>query len=29
VGIDHDQHRYSVERIPDAIRASLIGDLAS
>ncbi|HSC08875.1 MAG TPA: DUF3501 family protein [Steroidobacteraceae bacterium] len=27
VGIDHDQHRYSVERVPDAIRASLIADL--
>ena len=29
VGIDHDQHRHSVERVPDAIRASLIGDLES
>jgi hypothetical protein len=29
VGIDHDQHRYSVERVPDAIRASLIADLES
>jgi uncharacterized protein DUF3501 len=29
VGIDHDQHRYSVERVPDAIRASLIADLVS
>jgi hypothetical protein len=29
VGIDHDQHHYSVERVPDAIRASLIADLES
>ena len=29
VGIDHDQHRHTVERVPDAIRASLIGDLES
>ena len=29
VGIDHDQHRYSVERVPDAIRASLIADLVN
>ena len=27
VGIDHDQHRYTVERVPDAVRTSLIGDL--
>ncbi len=27
VGIDHDQHRFTVERVPDSVRASLIGDL--
>jgi hypothetical protein len=27
VGIDHDQHRFAVERVPEAVRASLIGDL--
>jgi hypothetical protein len=27
VGIDHDQHRFSVARVPEAVRASLIGDL--
>ena len=29
VGIDHDRHRYTVERVPDAVRASLIADLES
>jgi hypothetical protein len=27
VGIDHDQLRYTVERVPDAVRTSLIADL--
>lgn len=27
VGIDHDQLRFTVERVPDAVRTSLIADL--
>jgi hypothetical protein len=27
MGIDHDQLRYTVERVPDAVRTSLIADL--
>lgn len=29
VGIDHDHHRYSVDRVPDSVRTSLIGDLSA
>ena len=29
VGIDHEQHRFSIEAVPDAIRASLIADLTA
>jgi hypothetical protein len=27
VGVDHDQHRHAVERVPNDVRASLIADL--
>lgn len=26
-GIDHDQHRYTLERVPDGVRASLVADI--
>ncbi len=29
VGIDHEQHRYTVERVPEEVHASLVADLDS